>query len=280
MREGALDDQIEWIAEIGLNHNGQVELAKRTIEAAHLAGATTVKFQTYDVTERVPAGHPVASILEDCKLTPEEFAELKDFSEGAGLVFLTTVFGLSSLEVAKQLGLNRVKIASFSIANFELIQAALSAELSLVISTGASNWSEVIRCAGLLHESAESDHIFLHCISQYPVAEMTNLNLINVGLLAEQTGFRSGFSDHTAGSEASFYAALVGARTLEKHFTVDQSLPGPDHAFSATPEIFLESVERAGLALDILGVPRVGPYSTEEMILPFRVEKDAPGATG
>ena len=267
LTEGVVE--LEFIAEIGLNHNGNLDLARRLIDAARNAGATTAKFQTYFTNERVAAGHPLSSILDSCRFTEKQFAQLRDHCRETGIEFLTTIFGLGSLRVATSLGLDRLKIASFSIGNTDLIETAVTQGFSLLVSTGAATLDEIMNCASLLGLDSRN-HSFLHCISQYPVESATNLHMINVSTIRELTGIATGFSDHTAGTDSFFWATLAGAHVIEKHFTLDRNMEGPDHFFSATPEIFSEAVEKAKQALSILGERRINAYDVEKPILEFK----------
>lgn len=250
---------MEFIAEIGLNHGGDLALATEMVFAAKEAGATTAKFQTYLAKERVPDHHPLFDFLAACELSVEDFAELKDLCQKEGLQFLTTIFGLKSLAVAKELGLRRVKLASFSVSDEILVAEAVRQGFDLVVSTGVSSWQEIARCNELV-SAGTGDHVFLHCISEYPVSHVSHLNLVNIQRLRELTGRTVGFSDHSLGPEAFFLAALLGAKVFEKHFTTDRSLPGPDQLMSTDPRGLRECIRQAQQALEVLGERRQSPY--------------------
>ena len=260
---------MEFIAEIGLNHQGNLSLAKEMVDSAAESGATTVKFQTYYPEERVSEGHPIWDILAQCQLTDEEFLALSDHCLEREVLFLSTVFGEKSLKTAVSLGMTRLKIASFSLTDLNLISLALEEKMNLVVSTGASNFHEIVRCSSLMASSSET-HVFLHCISQYPVAVEQDLHLINIRKIREATGLDTGFSDHTVGEAAFFWAALAGASVFEKHFTTDNQLDGPDQSFSAGPDVFSAAVANAKRGGAILGTQRDNFYPHESDILPFK----------
>jgi len=260
---------IEIIAEVGINHNGSLDLAKRHVEAAAKSGATTVKFQTYITSERVSSSHPLSQVLKDSELTLEEFEALESTCKDWGVRFLSTAFGLSSLQMLLDLDQQRCKIASFSLVDEALIRAAVRADMSLVISTGASSLDEISQTNTWLPEE-DPTHIFLHCISEYPVNSESALNLINIPVIRELTSRHVGFSDHSLGSEGFLFATLAGARVFEKHFTADRTLPGPDQAMSANQELFSECVANIQRGLEILGNPRLTPFDAELGILAFR----------
>jgi len=260
---------MEFIAEIGLNHGGDINLAKAMVVAAKDAGATTVKFQTYVTSERVPNDHPLFDLLTSCELSIEQFADLKNLCAEVEIEFLTTVFGLESLALARNLGLNRVKLASFSLSDEVLISQALEQGLDLVISTGVSSWGEIVRCKELLDEGG-GNHVLMHCISEYPISDPKHLNLVNIEKIRELTNRPVGFSDHSMGTDAIFFAALLGAQVFEKHFTTDRSLPGPDQLMSADPQTLRDCVRQVNRATEILGNVREDSYWFEESARNFR----------
>lgn len=263
------NSDIEIIAEVGINHNGSLDLAKRHVEEAAKSGATTVKFQTYRTSERVSSSHSLHKVLKECELELEDFEALASTCEDWGVRFLSTAFGLSSLQTLVDLNQQRCKIASFSLVDEVLIRAALKSNMSLIISTGASSLDEILETNSWL-PIEDTSHVFLHCISEYPVRSESELNLINIPLIRELTSRHVGFSDHSLGSESFLFAALAGARVFEKHFTVDRALPGPDQEMSADPDLFSECVASIERGLEILGNPRDNPFDGELPIQAFR----------
>jgi sialic acid synthase SpsE len=263
--------KFEFIAEIGLNHNGSVETAKTMVSAAAESGATIVKFQTYKALERVKPSHPLYSFLESCEFSLAEWEIIVEECARQGVSFLSTAFGLDSLNLLENLGQTSAKIASFSMTDSVLIESAASKAFSLIISTGASSWSEVVECRDRANELG-LDHVFFHCISTYPVTSETGLHLSNLGRLRSISHRRVGFSDHSLGPEAVFYAALAGATLFEKHFTTDNSLGGPDQEMSANPDVFLRTVQAGQRAHEILGEWREDMFKGEEEIVQYRTK--------
>ncbi len=262
---------MKFIAEIGLNHNGDLGYAKELVDAAKESGATHAKFQTYVVEERVPRGHELVPVLEKSALSLSDFEELVRHCEARGIEFLTTVFGRVSVEMARKLGVSAVKIASFSLSDRRLLDACIEAGFALTVSTGASSWNEIIACQEQL-VSGDISYEFLHCVSSYPSASPSQLHLVNIARLKSLSQRPVGFSDHSVGPDAFLWAALAGATIFEKHFTLDTADSGPDHFFSATPEVFSGAVRNARLGAEILGAPREQVFPEEFGILPFRTE--------
>jgi sialic acid synthase SpsE len=263
-----MNTPIEFVAEIGLNHRGDFYLASKMIDAAVEAGATSVKFQTYLTSERVSNTHELFPLLEACQLSTSQLSRLRDQADAAGVGFLSTVFGLKSLEILQSLGISRFKIASFSISDEDLICAAASCG-DLIVSTGTATLDEILRLNDLLARN-EGKHMLLHCVSSYP-AKYEDLNLINVAKISQLTDRPVGFSDHSVGIDAAPAACALGARLIEKHFTLDRNGGGVDDFFSANPQEFRRMVAKCAEVFRMLGESRSStPYQCEEAIMPFR----------
>lgn len=260
---------VEVIAEIGLNHNGSLNLAKSHIEHAVDAGATVAKFQTYYTDERVPRHHPLQPVLDEARLADEEWEELIRFTNAAGIQFLSTAFGTKSLSLLENLGVESVKFASFSISHRKLFEKARDLGWKVFFSTGAAEPAEVVAAAEILAKR-DRKHVVFHCISEYPVSTQRNLHLANIQSLKSSTGLTVGFSDHSRGPEAAAAAVLAGAEVIEKHFTVDNQLPGPDHEMSADPAVFRAMVKACAESTEILGEVRKGPYPAEKPIVALK----------
>lgn len=259
---------VDYVAEIGLNHGGKLASALDHIEAAAHAGATSVKFQTYFTNERVSRDHALWDVLEACRLDVRDLVECKGFAEGLGLGFFSTAFGLESLDLLESIGVTRFKIASFGITDEQLVASAASRG-QVVLSTGTATAAEIIRAAELLR-AGDYEAVILHCVSSYPT-DVRAAALSNIEWLRSLTGLRAGFSDHTVGFEAAAGACLLGAVMIEKHFTLSNELEGPDHAMSSNPQTFRQMVDRCALFLSMLGEPRGSrPYACEVPILPFK----------
>jgi len=212
------------IAEIGQNHNGDMALARELVAAAKECGADVAKFQLYDARALFPReGNPWFEYNCTTELSRAQAEELAEACAAAGIEFLASIFDVERLGWLKGLGARRCKIASRSIHDRELIAAAAACGLPLIVSLGqwqGDNFPEIEAAGGV---------DFLYCVSKYPTP------LSEVGLARVDFGRYAGFSDHTVGIAAAVAATARGARIVEKHFTLDKSLTGPDHACSMTP---------------------------------------------
>jgi len=265
-----------YVAEIGLNHNGSVDLAKKHIELAKESGADYAKFQCYLTDQRAKPGSSIKGILRHCELNKDQMAELKEFCDIHKIGFASTAFCVNSTELLREIGCDLIKIASFQLGNQELIYTLSKSEWvkELWISTGMATTSEILDAHKILtnNDSFLGDRFcFLHCVSQYPVEKFCDYKLINIPWLAKITGRSAGYSDHTMGADSAVLAVCLGASLIEKHFTIDNDLEGADHAMSANPDIFSELVNRCKDAEEMIGVStRDGTYSCESGCLQFK----------
>ena len=271
-------NKIEYIAEIGINHNGDLSQAYEHINRAKEAGATVAKFQTYRTEKRVPKNSNIFDILKQCELDDNEFLEIIDYCNNAGIKFASTPFCKESANFLIENNTSLIKVASFHIANLELLRYIFSNNKNdTIISTGVSKSKEIFESNSLFDNLGDqsSNLSYLHCISQYPVSDLQNMNLSNIQFLKGTTGKNVGLSDHSIGPDAAMYATFCGATIIEKHFTIDNSLPGADHAMSANSEVFAEMVRKCDEAVKILGEVRGEEcYVHEQDIIPFRVESN------
>ncbi len=237
------------IAEAGVNHNGDAHMAARLIDAAVAAGADAVKFQTFKADQVVSMAAPKASyqqtttapgesqfeMVRALELNDTQFAELKAHCDRHGIVFLSTPFDHPSVELLHGLGMSAFKIPSGEITNLALIRHIGGLGLPAILSTGMAYLEEVDRAVAALTEAGCPALAILHCVSNYPAApEDTNLRAMDT--LREAFGVPVGLSDHSAGIEIALGAVARGAAVIEKHFTLDKTLPGPDHQASLDPD--------------------------------------------
>lgn len=247
------------IAEAGVNHNGSLELARKMIDAAAEAGADYVKFQTAVPEEVISSVAPKAeyqkvttgteeSQLEMCKaihLPLSDYRGLRDLCIQRGIGFISTPFDLTSIDLLANLGIDFFKVPSGEITNLPYLRRIASKGIPVVLSTGMAVEEEIITAIEVLTGTSEkypcessltrNDIITLHCTTQYPTP-YCDVNLRAMQELARVTGTRTGYSDHTEGIEVSIAAAALGACVVEKHFTLDRNLPGPDHKASIEPD--------------------------------------------
>ncbi len=244
------------IAEAGVNHNGYVELAKKLIDVASCAGADFVKFQTFKSENLVTAEAPKAKyqndntkdnesqfeMLKKLELTYDEFEILFNYCKEKGIGFLSTPFDIESAEFLSSLGMDIWKIPSGEITNLPLLEYIGGKKEKIILSTGMSDFEEVNAALTVLRGAGADDITLLHCTTQYP-APYESVNLKAMCELRERFHTKVGYSDHTLGSEVSVAAVALGASVIEKHFTLDKNMDGPDHKASMEPDELTELVK-------------------------------------
>lgn len=264
------------IAEAGVNHNGELDLAMQLVDAARQAGADCVKFQAFTATELVARGAPKAHYQETCgtpgesqhdmlvryELPEADFAKLKRYCDQQKIDFLVTPFSPHWVGVFVNLRVTAFKIGSGNLENIDLIRAITTARLPVIISTGMSDLERVDRAVAVLRQNACGPLACLHCVSLYPTP-LEQANLAAIRTLAQHTSCISGFSDHTQETATGAWAVVAGAAILEKHLTLDKHLDGPDHRMSLEPEAFAEYVRLARLARQALGTGKKQPHHQE-----------------
>lgn len=256
------------IAEIGVNHNGSIETARQLIDAAKQAGANAVKFQIFSAEALAAADAQTCNyqqqntntiesqrdMLRGLELSRDAFLELRDHARAAGIDFIATPFGIAELEfLVSQLDPAAIKTASGDLVNLPLLEAAVQANRPVIVSTGASEWTEITAAVEALQEAKYHRRLaLLHCVSAYPTPiERVSLAVIN--RMRDTFGLPVGFSDHTIESQTGAFAVLAGACILEKHITLDRDSAGPDHAASLEPDAFANYVNQARRAAEMLG---------------------------
>lgn len=251
------------VAEAGVNHNGEVGLAHRLVDAAAAAGADAVKFQLFDAAALVSATASTAGyqeqatglrsqreLLEDLALPDEAWPELRAHAADAGLLFLASPFDLPSAERLVALGLPALKVASGELTNLPFLQSLASLGLPLLVSTGMADEQEV--AAAVEVTMAAPAVALFHCVSAYPApADAANLRAIPG--MRRRFAVPIGWSDHTEGHLTAVAAVALGAALVEKHITMDRGQPGPDHRASADPAGFAEYVTAIRTVEEALG---------------------------
>lgn len=236
------------IAEAGVNHNGKLEIAKELAYAAREAGADIVKYQTAKLTSLVSRYAEMAQyqkentgentsqreMLSHLLLSYDEFEELYRYCEEIGIKFLSSPFDIESIRFLNNLGMEFWKIPSGEITNYPYLVEIAKTRKDIVLSTGMSNCTEILDCISVLKEHGAGRLILMQCNTQYPTPyEDVNLNAMKT--MRELTGLSVGYSDHTEGIEVPIAAAALGASVIEKHFTLDRNMKGPDHKASLEP---------------------------------------------
>jgi N,N'-diacetyllegionaminate synthase len=243
-------NRIVIIAEAGVNHNGDIRLAKQLIDVAAEAGADYVKFQTFSADRLVIPNAPKADyqrlstdvfetqfeMLKKLELSIENHLELMEYCRESSIKFLSTGFDAESVDLLVGLGLNLIKIPSGEITNLPFLRHIGSLRFPVMLSTGMSTMAEIGDALLILEKEglSRSQITVLHCTSQYP-ALIGEVNLRAMRNIRNTFGVEVGYSDHTVGIEVSIAAAALGATIIEKHFTIDRRLPGPDHGASLEP---------------------------------------------
>jgi len=239
------------VAEAGVNHNGEPEKTFRLVDAAVRAGADAVKFQTFTAEQLATRDAPKAGyqaevtgsgesqfeMLRRLELSAEAHRELLAYSRQHGILFMSTPFGEDSADLLDELGIAVFKIPSGEITNLPFLTHVARKGKPMIISTGMATLGEVETAMGVVRDAGARDLVLLHCVSNYP-ARPSDVNLRAMETMAAVFEVPVGYSDHTAGMEVALAAVALGACVLEKHVTLDRSLPGPDHRASLEPAEF------------------------------------------
>ena len=245
------------IAEAGVNHNGEFELAKKLVDEAVKAGADCVKFQTFKPEKLVSryaekADYQKAStdkdesqlsMLKKLALSYDDYRNLAKYTALHGIDFCTTAFDEESVCFVHELGCKFWKIPSGEITNYPYLVQVASYQEPIVMSTGMSNLDEVEEAVNIIGKYSSATLILLHCNTEYPTP-FCDVNLLAMKRLQEKFQCLVGYSDHTPGIEIPIAATALGAVIIEKHFTLDRDMPGPDHKASLTPKELCELVEK------------------------------------
>lgn len=241
-------DKVFIIAEAGVNHNGDIQLAKELIDVAAESRADAVKFQTFISEKCIVKGTSKAKYQEETtgndedqldmvkklELPYDAFVELKEYCDKKQIMFMSTPFDLESADFLNGVGLETFKIPSGEITNYPLLKKIGQFQKKVIMSTGMSTINEIQSAITILNDEGTSDISLLHCNTQYPTP-MEDVNLRAMLTLKKEFGVPVGYSDHTKGIEVPIAAVAMGAKIIEKHFTLDKNLPGPDHKASLEP---------------------------------------------
>lgn len=265
------------IAEIGVNHNGDLDLAMRHIEAAKSSGAEAVKFQTFNADEFMvkkddwgykydtkdgAAEENMYAMFKRLEMRPHWHQILFDYCRSLGVIPLTSVADFQSLDIALDAGMSAIKLSSEDFVNLPLLDRVSKAGLPLILSTGMANEEEMDDAIALLAKNSCSDVVFLHCVSLYPTEDHL-AQLLRIKALEKKFNSLVGYSDHTIGIDASILSVALGASIIEKHFTINKNLSGPDHFISADPEELKYLSSGISRAWHLLGHGEINPSNDE-----------------
>lgn len=237
------------IAEAGVNHNGNIKIAKKLIDFAKKSGADAIKFQAFHtqdiVTDKARKAqyqlnpiNPKESqyqMIKKLELTDYQFKELSLFAKSKKILFLLSPFDYHSVDLIEKLKIPMYKIPSGEITNYPLLRYIGSKKKPVILSTGMATFGETEQAITILQNAGATKISLLHCVTDYP-ADIRHVNLKVMEILHDVFKVPVGFSDHTTGITAAIAAAAMGATIIEKHFTIDKNLPGPDHKVSLEPD--------------------------------------------
>ena len=257
------------IAEAGVNHNGDLDRALIMVEAAKDAGADYIKFQTFKSDLLVtPEGKTAQYQKANCdadsqiemlralELSYEDFRTIALYCKDLGIGFLSTPFDMESIDFLASLGMDFFKVPSGEITNLPYLRHIAATGVAVIISTGMCDNSDIEKALKVFYDAGyRSDRItLLHCTTEYPTP-MQDVNLRAMQAMHERYGLATGYSDHTKGIEVAVAATALGATVIEKHFTLDRSLPGPDHVASLEPDELARMVTAIHNVTEALGSP-------------------------
>ena len=251
------DRKVFIIAEAGVNHNGNLQLAKRMVDIASDAGADAIKFQTFSTKDMISASTPKAKYQKDpsnpkesqkemlkrLELNPYSHKELVKYCKEKGITFLSTPFDIGSVNLLNKLGMRIFKVPSGEITNLPYLKKIGNLKKKIILSTGISSMEEISEALTILTKNGtpKKDITVLHCNTAYPTP-MKDTNLLAMLTIRDNFKISVGYSDHTKGIEVPIAAVALGANVIEKHFTLDRNLKGPDHRFSIEPKELKEMV--------------------------------------
>ena len=262
-----------------MNHNGSLDLAYQLVDVAVLAGVDAVKFQTFKAESLLTLDAPKAAyqmentdvsqsqydMLRSLELSDEAHRDLVTYCQEKGVLFMSTPFDEESADFLDDLGVAVLKIPSGEITNLSLLIHVARKGKPVIVSTGMADIGEVGRAVKTICGAGNNDLALLHCISQYP-AEPADANLRAMRTMAMAFEVPVGYSDHTLGTEVALGAVALGACVIEKHFTLDRNLPGPDHQASLEPDELAGLVKGIRVVESALGHGRKEPADCEASI--------------
>ena len=241
------------VAEIGLNHNADINLAKQSIIKAKQCGADAVKFQVYDTDLFINKKYDSKAyqLMKRYELSRDNFNRIKKFCDKRGIIFFASPFDLKSLQFLLHLKVPVIKIASGEFSNVQILKAAAESKVPLFLSTGLHDFKEVNKTVKWI-EKINQDLVIFHCVSDYPLkSENANMNVITQ--YKNEFDHFIGFSDHSEGWMLDVMALSLGVKVIEKHFTLDKQLQGPDHRISLDPAGFTKFAEKVRSGEKALG---------------------------
>ncbi len=255
------------VAEAGINHNSDIEIAKKMIEVSSQCGADAIKFQSFTPDELFSEliNPKLYNLSKSWVLTKNDHIELQKHAKKNKIIFFSTPCGVKSANLLKNLKVPFMKVASGEITNLDLIDYISKMKIPMMISTGMTSLSEISKVVEIV-QSNKCTFSLLHCVSSYP-AKSSDANLSTIPYLQNTFNVPIGFSDHTVGIDVSLAAVALGATIIEKHFTLDKYMDGPDQRLSIDPNELSNLVKKTRIIEKAMGIPRSVIYKTEK---PFK----------
>lgn len=265
MQGGEATVSVYIIAEAGVNHNGSLDLAKKLVDVAKDAGADCIKFQTY-ISQNIVSKHALKAeyqkrntmieesqydMLKKLELSFNDFRELNKYCKSKKIDFMSTAFDFDSIDFLNSISMGIWKIPSGDITNLPYLIRIAKLNKPMILSTGMSTLSDIRNAIKVLADNGDSELTILHCTTEYPTP-YDDVNLRAMLTIKDEFGTKVGYSDHTKGIEVAMAAVALGATMIEKHFTLDRNMVGPDHKASLEPDelkTMIESIRHIELAL-------------------------------
>lgn len=264
------------IAEAGVNHNGNINCAKKLIEVAADAKVDAVKFQTFKTENLVTKTTKTAEyqhrntgessyyeMIKNLELSKEQFRELKEYAESKGLVFMSTPAGKEDTDELYELGIKLCKVDSSNLTNIPHLEHMAKKGLPMIISTGMANLGDIEEALEVVYKTGNQNIILLHCTADYP-PDVETVNLQAIQTLRQAFQVPVGYSDHTLGISVAIAAVALGACVIEKHITLDKTMKGPDHKVSLEPHELKELVQAIRTTEKAMGTPIKMPTTQEK----------------
>jgi N,N'-diacetyllegionaminate synthase len=264
------DRSVYVIAEAGLNHGGNIDIAIKMIEAAARAGADAIKFQAFETENRFGSDEETKALVRPAEFNKDQFCSLADVAKDNRIDFLSTAFDEEKVDMLAALNVPAIKVASCDIGNYDLLRKLATTRLPVIMSRGTASRNE-IDTALEIFQRGKLPHVLLHCVSSYPLKD-EDANLRAIHSLRHIYDIPIGYSDHTTGIEVPIAGVYAGACVIEKHYTLDRELRGIDWEISANPKELAALVRSVRRAEEILGPGRIEAMPCEEEEVRYRTQ--------
>lgn len=259
------DNPVFFVAEAGINHNGSLRIAKKMINEAKKAGADAIKFQTFKAEDLATPDSDYYKIFKNVELDDSGFGELSDYAKNKEIMFFSTPFSEHAVDMLFRLRVPMFKIASGDLTHIPLLRYTAAKKKPMIISTGLANVNEVQTAVKAIRSKRNNKIIIMHSVSSYPTPSKES-NLKAMDILKEEFPYPIGYSDNGEGNIVPLTAVAAGAKIIEKHFTLNKKMKGPDHLFSSNPKELKILVKKIREVENILGKKLKHYQQSEEKI--------------